>query len=247
MSINFSGQRILVTGATGGIGAAVVKRLATEGATLILLDRSMELLIGLGSELQTRSNSEPQLIEVDFADEGDLTRALRELSHKGLPLTGLVNVAGIALDAPFALTSLESLSESFQVNYTAAIRISQKVSRIMARHGKGSIVNISSITGIDGNVGQLAYGASKAALINSTIIMAQELGQSGVRVNSIAPGIIATQMTLGLSATALNDLASRPHMGRLGEPSEIASVVSWLLSDFSSYVTGQTIRVDGCI
>lgn len=243
----FTQQRIVVTGAAGGIGAAVARELANEGASLILLDRDLAPLEQLTAELKNISEVNHQIIQVDFSEPTSIREALSKINKNDVPLTGLVNVAGIAIDAPFILTTADSINRTMDINYTAAILVSQKVSRIMARQSFGSIVNISSITGIDGNVGQLAYGASKAALINSTITMANELGSSGIRVNSVAPGIISTQMTLSLEPQVLNKLEQRPHMGRLGTPEEVATVVAWLLSDSSSYVTGQTIRVDGCI
>jgi 3-oxoacyl-[acyl-carrier protein] reductase len=243
----FSKKRIVISGATGGIGSAIARELASNGASLVLLDKEIAVLEKLNLELQSISSVAHQLIQVDFSDQSSVTNALSKISKNGLPLTGLANVAGTAIDSPFILTTLDSINTTMNVNFTSAILLSQKVSRIMAKLAGGSIVNISSITGIDGNVGQLAYGASKAALINSTITMAKELGGSGIRVNSVAPGIIATQMTLGLEPQVLENLKQRPHMGRLGSPEEVATVVSWLLSDNSSYVTGQTIRVDGCI
>lgn len=249
ISINLTAveSRVVVTGASGGIGEAIAERLARDGFNLILIDRSQSKLEELQHRLSSASNLGHQLIEADFSDGPSFSKCLEQISHRGIPIRGLVNVAGVNLDAPFLLTSEQSIEKTFRINYTTAIRMAQHVSRMMARAGGGSIVNISSITGLIGNRGQLAYGASKAALINSTITMSMELGDQNIRVNAVAPGVISTEMTLQLPEEVKEELARRPFMGRLGNPSEIASVVSWLLSDNSSYVTGETIRVDGCI
>jgi len=117
----------------------------------------------------------------------------------------------------------------------------------MLKQGKGSVINVSSISAIDGNIGQLSYSASKGAIISATITMAQELGPKGIRVNAIAPGVIQTAMTAGLPHEALTRLLSRSNLDRVGLPSEVANVIMYLASDMSSFVTGQIIRIDGGI
>lgn len=246
--MNFSGNRIVLTGATGGIGSAVAERLASEGASLTLIDRQIESLEKLCELLSSNHEGNFDFVACDFLDNSSVKDAISSITHKGETVVGLVNIAGVAIDAPLHMVSEKNLEETLMINLTVPILFTQQVSRVMIRQKTaGSIVNISSITGIDGNPGQLAYGASKAALINATLTMALELGENQIRVNAIAPGVIETEMTLGLPEVILQKLSSKPFLGRLGKPEEIASVVSWLLSEKASYVTGQTLRVDGCV
>ena len=132
-----------------------------------------------------------------------------------------------------------------QVNFFAAVQMAQLVSKVMLRQRRGSIVNIASIAGIDGDLSQLEYGASKAALICATKKMAYEWGEYGIRVNAIAPGIIDTKMTGGMDSRVVEELIRNTSLHRAGQPSEIARLCVFLGSDQSSYISSETIRIDG--
>ena len=238
---------VVLTGATGGIGRETCLVLAREGYDLLLIDKDVDSLESLSIELRESFSVAAKTITCNFAEDVSLRECVSQIRPMTNSIVGLVNVAGIALDAPFHMTSTESIELSYRINFLSAVKLTQRVTRIMAKTGGGSVVNVSSITAQDGNEGQLAYGASKAAVINFTKTASIELGSSGIRVNAVCPGIIATNMTLSLPQTQLAKLASRPFLGRLGQPSEVAQVILFLLSEKSSYITGQSIRVDGCV
>lgn len=238
---------VVVIGAAGGIGRAVCERLASDGCVVIAADRTLEQCVDLVASISRVSGGEHLPLGMDFEDAASLTSALSAIRGAGIRVTGLVVVSGVALDALFAMVTSQSLYDSMHVNLIVPLQVTQVVVKLMRRAGGGSVVFISSTTAYDGNVGQLAYGASKAALINATRTLSMELAGANIRVNAIAPGVINTPMTQGLGEDRLAKLAARAHMGRLGEANEVASVVSWFLSEQSSYVTGQTLRVDGCM
>jgi 3-oxoacyl-[acyl-carrier protein] reductase len=133
----------------------------------------------------------------------------------------------------------------FNINFFSQIVFTQYIVKIMLKYGGGSITNISSISAIDGNQGQLAYSASKAAWIAATKTMSLELGPQGIRVNAIAPGVIATAMTENLSEEVISRQMTKCDLKRLGTPEEVAQAIAYLASDLSSFVTGQIIRIDG--
>lgn len=241
----FQGKGVIVTGAAGGIGMAVMEAFAGSKIIAIDLDEESSAQAIAGSRC---GESVPCLpIGVDLADDAQVAASLKRIRSFTKDVAVLVNVAGIAVDANSQMLSRDSLLQQFQVNFFAAFAYAQFAARLMTRRGGGAIVNVASITGIDGNSGQLAYGASKAALVNATRTMSLELGSQGIRVNAVAPGVIDTPMTRALPTERLAALASRSSMNRLGRAEEVASVVRWLASPAASYVTGQTIRVDGCI
>ena len=237
------GRTVVVTGAGGGIGRTIVERF--PACQVVAVDRSTELA---EAALSARGPGAPEslAIGVDFEDPDAVSASMRVIREFSRELAGLVNVAGMAEDAVVSMVSRSALVRHFEVNVVAAFSYAQFAARLMRRDG-GSIVNIASITGIDGNRGQAAYGASKAALINLTRAMSIELGRSRIRVNAVAPGVIDTAMISSLDDESRARIADRPAMRRLGSPAEVASVVQWLVSPASSYVTGQTLRVDGCI
>lgn len=143
------------------------------------------------------------------------------------------------------MTKLNKLKEVFEVNFFAPVQIMQAISRQMQKQKSGSIINIASVGGIETNPGYLSYGSSKAALIHASAILSKEVGPYGVRVNCIAPGLFETQMGYYKDESELNKVISRTSLQRMGKINEIVEMVLFLSSDKSTYITGQTIRVDG--
>jgi 3-oxoacyl-[acyl-carrier protein] reductase len=135
----------------------------------------------------------------------------------------------------------------FEINFFSQMLITQSICKLMIRQNTGSIVSVSSITALDGNSGQISYGASKAALLGATKTLASELAPYNIRVNAVAPGVIDTDMTASISQSARQNLCSRIPMKRMGMPSEVVNTLLFLASDLSTYITGQTFRIDGGI
>ena len=181
----------------------------------------------------------------DMSSPEEVNNAIREVRKLKVPVNSLINIAGITRDAIIPMVTMSQMAETFQVNYFSQAMFSQGISRIMTRNGGGSIAFTSSITGLDGNEGQLSYGASKAALVSSIKTMSKELGPKGVRVNAVAPGTIKTPMTDAVDQDLIHERVQEYALKRIGMPEEVAKVFLYLASNLSSYVTGQVIRVDG--
>ena len=145
------------------------------------------------------------------------------------------------------MTDMAKIKKVFEVNFFALTLLTQYISRVMMRQNAGSIVNIASIAGIDGDPAQYEYAASKAAVIGGTKKLARELAASNIRVNAIAPGMIQTEMGAHIEENLKNEILSKVMMKRMGKPEEIANAIAFLASDMASYMTGQVIRVDGGI
>lgn len=233
----------IITGAASGIGRATVTQLIGEGWHVLALDRDRPALDVLAAEEGTTGALTCR--HFDITD----TAAIDGLADlpAGTMLAGLVNSAGIALSQPFLDTPLEKMRQILDVNLIGAFALNQVVARLMAANGAGSIVNISSGSGLRANAGRAAYGASKAGLELLSKIMAVELAPSGVRVNTIAPGPIETPLVVAVHSPDDRRRAVRSvPQGRYGKPQDIASAVSYLLDDArSGYVTGHTLCVDG--
>ncbi len=243
-----NGKTALITGCLKGIGFEAMCGFARQGANIIACcqihdPQFDERLSQLAAETGVRIT--PMVFDLS-STEATLT-AMRKLIADRHPIDILLNIAGMTRDALFAMATVDSMRQTFEINFFAQMLVTQYVSKLMVRQKSGSIVFVSSITAMDGNPGQVSYGSSKAALIGATKTLATELGQHGIRVNAIAPGVVRTDMTASIPPKVFERLCSRVPMGRPGEASEVAGVLLFLASDLSSYVTGQVIRVDGGI
>jgi 3-oxoacyl-[acyl-carrier protein] reductase len=170
---------------------------------------------------------------------------IKELLTSKKPIDVLVNNAGVIYNALFQMSTQAQLRQQFEVNFFAMFMLTQYVSRLMIKQKKGSIVNFSSAVALDGFVGKSVYGASKAAVISMTKSIASELGEFGIRVNCLAPGIIETEMLNTMSEEVLSATRASTDLHRSGNPSEVADAAVFLASDLASYITGQVLRVDG--
>jgi 3-oxoacyl-[acyl-carrier protein] reductase len=234
-----------ITGASRGIGRATAVEASRQGATLILTARSLEDLAETAQEIESAGGNSPELIACDVSDDAKLSAAFKEVHAHTKKLDFVVNNAGILRDAFLGMISSAQIREVMQTNLFSVIQIMQFAARLMTAQKSGSIVNIASIIGRTGNEGQVVYGASKAAVIGATKSAARELAPKGIRVNAVAPGVIETSMIANIPEPKLQELKSSIKMGRLGAPEEVARVICMLASNYTSYVTGQVIGVDG--
>ena len=234
-----AGRAALVTGAAGGIGAAISRRLHAAGARLVLVDRA-GAVEALSAELGGSC-----AIRGDVTVAGTVEAALAAAEERG-GLRMLVNVAGVQVRGSAESLDPVSWDRLVSVNLTAAYRCCQRAAPLLARRG-GAIVNISSLSADRAISGIVPYGALKAALSQLTRGLAVELGPSGVRVNAVAPGYVVTEMTREMLADPQRraDILRRVPLGRLAEPEDIAPAVEFLLSDTAAYITGAVLAVDG--
>lgn len=240
---SFAGKTILVTGGSRGIGRAVVKQLASAGARVVFTyskDRQAaeSLLDETGRDL-----SRVSCIQADFTDKLAVAGMVGKLLEEGR-IDGVVNNAGILQDTPMYRMTDEQWDTVLQVNLTSLYVILKALIRPLAASG-GSVVNLSSVTGLAGAAGQTNYAASKAGVIGLTKALAKEAGPLGIRVNAVAPGFIGTDMLEAVPVRRRRSLEKDIPLRRLGTPEEAASAVLFLLSDAASYVNGAVLVVDG--
>lgn len=233
----------LITGATGNIGTACANILASRGVALVLSGRQQDKLAALEKLLADKTSI--RCITCDLT-KTEQTKALFQSIQKEFGrLDYLINAAGIMQDAPLAMTSSASLENHFSVNVFASYYCCQYASRLMARHGKGSIVNFSSVVGEQGSSGQSAYAASKSAISGLTRALAKELAVNNIRVNAVAPGFIKSDLTAHYDAQQQQHIREKTLLKRLGTVSEVGELVAFLSSEQSAYITGQVIAIDG--
>lgn len=243
--MNFDGQVVWVTGASRGIGRAAAEQFARLGATLVLTSRASHSLEEVASALVTAGAKPPTVVPYDVAEPAQVKNAFRTVAKAHGRLDVLVNAAGAMELAPLATLAYEDLERTFRTNTFSVVLHMQLGSRLMARHRSGAIVNVSSIVGRLGAPGQIAYAASKAAIIGASLSAAKELITLGIRVNVVAPGFIATDLTNTLPSAVRATALEAIGMKRAGAASEVADAVVYLASSRSSYVTGQVLGVDG--
>lgn len=240
------GKYVVVTGCLRGIGRATMALFSKHGANIWACAQYPDEAF----EQECRELSQTYQVFVkpiyfDLEDPQAIKIGIKEIFSDKLPIDGLVNVAGLTYNALFAMTSMDKMKQCFEIDYFSQILITQYIVKAMMRQRSGSIVSVASVAGMDGNPGQVAYSGCKAALIGSTKTMAQELGSLNIRVNAVAPGVIATDMTKDLEDKTLARLLDKSALKRKGTPEEVANVLLFLISDFSSLVTGEVIRIDG--
>ncbi|GKV93420.1 SDR family oxidoreductase [Pectobacterium aroidearum] len=240
------GKNVLITGTRRGMGRAMVDAFAANGANIYAHARQED------SEwlAELRTVAAKHQVEIwplcfDMTDYAAMKQAIKRLMTDKRPIDAVINNAGITLNALFQMTSEDILRKQFEVNFFSVFLFTQYIAKFMARQKHGSIINISSTAGEDGNPGKSAYGASKAAVIAMTKSIAAELGEIGIRANCIAPGITDTDMLDTLPVHILEETKNTADLRRAGLPSEIADTAVFLASELSSYITGQVIRVDG--
>lgn len=244
-----SGRNIVVTGCLQGIGRETLRVLAEHGANVFACAyKQTDEYEAFCKDLSEKSQVSIWPMYFDMMDNNSIKNGAKAIQSQKVEIHGLINIAGMNRDAFFNMVSYQDMLDTFQINFFSQIILSQYIVKLMQRkQTAGSIVFTSSITALDGNEGQLSYGASKAALIGAMKTMALELGKSGIRVNAVAPGVIQTPMTDTLDSEIVDKKIKTMDIPRLGTAEEVANVFMFLMSDLSNHITGQVVRVDGGI
>ena len=238
---DLTGKTALVTGATGGIGGQIAKDLAANGAEVIITGRNEAALNELAKELGEKA----KIVVCDLSKQSEVETLIAKAEEKAGKVDILINNAGLTKDTLMMRMKPEDWDEVLNVNLKAAFILSKDAVRGMIKRRFGRIISIASIVGVVGNAGQANYAASKAGLIAMSKSLALEVASRGITVNCIAPGFIATKMTDAIPEAARNALIAKIPAVRLGMPSDIAAAALFLSSDEASYITGQTLHING--
>ncbi len=241
-----AGKNILITGCARGIGKSTLEVCAEHGANIWANARNHDddfenFCYATGKKNDVSISP----VYFDLTNKDQVIDVVKKIRASNMPINGLINNAGITYNSVFQMSSEKNLRENMEVNFIGPYILTQYIAKLMIRNGGGSIVSIASSAAIDGNSGRSAYGASKAALLTATKALSREVGVLGIRSNTIAPGITETEMLSSMSEATITETAESTCLRRCGLPHEIASAAAFLISDMSSYITGQTLRVDG--
>lgn len=235
----------IITGASRGIGKEVAILFAKNEADLILISRNEERLSALQKELTETYDVDVKYYALDITDSAKLKDVFTEIKRDKKPIDIVVNNAGIMEDSVLQMVKPELIQKTYATNVFALVDVSKRASKLMLRNKRGSIINLTSIIGVEGNLGQSIYGSSKAAVIGFTKSLSKELASFNIRVNGVAPGFIDTDMTRGMDPKFYDKNLASISMGRIGSTTDVAKVILFLASDLAEYVTGQIIGVDG--
>ncbi len=239
---NLVGEIALVTGASRGIGAAIADELAARGAKVIGTATTAAGAAAIGERLAAHGGAGRAL---DVTDAGAIDALIEAVAKEFGPLSILVNNAGITRDNLLMRMKEDDWQAILDTNLTSVFRTSKAVMRAMMKARRGRIVNIASVIGVTGNPGQANYAAAKAGIIAFSKSLAREIGSRGITVNVVAPGFIDTDMTRALPEEARQGMLAQIALGRFGEATDIARAVAFLVSPEASYITGQTLHVNG--
>lgn len=240
-------KHVVITGCNRGIGLAILDICARNGADIWVCVRIANEGFNCHCQrLMQQYGINIRRIIFDLTDGESIKKAAKEILSDRLPIDGIVNNAGtVGENRLFTMTSMKQIREVFEVNFFGPMQFSQFLLKNMIQNRSGSIVNISSVAALDGEPAQFEYVSSKAAVLGATRKLASELGPFGIRVNSVAPGITETDMVKNMDSGVMDKTLDRTALHRMAHPSEVAETVAFLLSERSSYITGQVIRVDG--
>jgi 3-oxoacyl-[acyl-carrier protein] reductase len=237
-----NGEIALVTGATRGIGAAIAERLARDGARVIGTATTAEGAARISASLAAQGG---RGVVLDVVKPDSIEAVLDDVEAKDGAVAILCNNAGITRDTLLLRMKEEDWDAVLDTNLASVFRLSKAVLRGMMKARKGRIVSITSVVGLTGNPGQANYAAAKAGIIGFTKSLAREVGSRGITVNAIAPGFIDTDMTRALAEAQRAALNAQIPLGRLGQPADVAAAVAFLCSPDGSYITGETLHVNG--
>mgnify|MGYP005859632435 CR=1 FL=1 len=238
---SLAGRGALVTGATGGIGNAIARKLHAAGAAVAISGTKVDRLEALATELEDRVH----IVPCDLSDRAAVQKLAGEAEAKLGTLDILINNAGMTKDNLFMRMKDEEWDQVIAVDLTSAFMLSRAAVRNMMRRQWGRIINITSISGVIGNPGQGNYAAAKAGMIGMTKSLAREVASRGITANCIAPGFIKTAMTDALTEKQVDAIAQHIPAAKFGVPDDIAAAALYLASDEARYMTGQTLHVNG--
>jgi 3-oxoacyl-[acyl-carrier protein] reductase len=238
-------KTVVITGATGGIGKSISFLFAKNNAKLILLGKNYKKLKTLKSNiLKKYKKTKIHLVDFDISNFDQVKNSFEKITKFVKKVDVLVNNAGILKDSLIGMISQKELTEIYNTNLLGPILLTQLITKLMVKKNC-SIVNIASIVGIKGNIGQSSYSSSKSGMIGFTLTAAKELANRSIRVNAVSPGLINTPMIKNIPNAKLEQIVKSIKFNRIGTPNDIANVCLFFSSDYSNYVTGQVLAVDG--